>query len=99
MGIDFRSMGIDFRKLAHFGIYMFLGFSVVFSFSIVDKKTLILVFLGIFIFACSDELHQTFISGRGGQFSDVLIDCAGGMIGIIFGRKLQIKFRKNSRGG
>ncbi|MCS5423161.1 MULTISPECIES: VanZ family protein [Psychrilyobacter] len=96
IGINFQSMGIDFRKLAHLGIYMFLGFSVVLSFSIVDRKTLLLVFLGIFIFACIDELHQTFIPGRGGQFSDVLIDCAGGIIGMIFGRKLQIKSHKDS---
>lgn len=34
---------------------------------------------------------KTLSSGRGGQFSSVLIDCAGGMIGIIIGRKLFYK--------
>jgi VanZ family protein len=49
---------------------------------IIDYNKLLLISMSIcFIFACIDEYHQTFIPGRTGQFSDVLID----MIGVIFG--------------
>lgn len=35
----------------------------------------------VFLYACTDEFHQTFVSGRSGQFRDVLIDTVGGLIG------------------
>lgn len=35
----------------------------------------------VFLYACTDEFHQTFISDRSGQFRDVLIDTAGGLLG------------------
>lgn len=38
----------------------------------------------IFLYACTDEFHQLFISGRSGQFKDVLIDTAGGLLGGLF---------------
>ena len=34
-----------------------------------------------FLYACSDEFHQTFVPGRVGAFSDVLVD----MTGVVFG--------------
>lgn len=37
-----------------------------------------------FFYALTDELHQTFVSGRGGQFTDVLIDTCGALIGCIY---------------
>ena len=37
-----------------------------------------LVSIGIvFLSAAGDEFHQTFISGRSGNFGDVLLDTAG----------------------
>lgn len=33
-----------------------------------------------FLYACSDEFHQLYVPGRAGQFTDVLIDCAGGAV-------------------
>ena len=36
-----------------------------------------------FIYACSDEFHQAFVPGRVGQFSDVLIDMIGVLVGVI----------------
>ncbi len=35
------------------------------------------------LYAGSDEFHQNFIPGRTGQFSDVLVDTAGGAVGLI----------------
>ena len=34
--------------------------------------------LGLFLFACSDEYHQTFVADRVGQFRDVELDTAAG---------------------
>lgn len=34
--------------------------------------------LGLFLFACSDEYHQTFVAERVGQFKDVELDTAAG---------------------
>ena len=33
-----------------------------------------------FLYACTDEFHQTFVPGRAGRFTDVLIDCTGALV-------------------
>ena len=35
------------------------------------------------LYACTDEFHQLFVPGRGGRLTDVLIDCAGALMGIL----------------
>lgn len=72
------------RKLAHITEFFILSIIVIMLLKnkIIDYNKLLLISMSIcFIFACIDEFHQTFIPGRTGQFSDVLID----MIGVIFG--------------
>ena len=39
----------------------------------------------VFIYASSDEYHQSFVPGRTPLFSDVMIDTAGGMAGLLVG--------------
>lgn len=34
------------------------------------------------LYACSDEWHQTFVAGRSGRASDVLVDTIGSLIGL-----------------
>ena len=78
------------RKAAHFIEYAVLGCLWFFFFRIFlgkagGKKQCIcmLVCVGIvFLSAAGDEFHQTFISGRSGNFKDVLLDTAGGFTGI-----------------
>lgn len=36
------------------------------------------------VYACTDEFHQLFVGGRAGQAIDVLVDAAGGLVGIAF---------------
>ena len=36
----------------------------------------------VVLYAASDEIHQRFVPGRTGQFSDVLVDTVGGAIGL-----------------
>ena len=74
------------RKTAHYSIY-FVGGVILISFmnSLSDKKTkatILSILLG-FLYACSDELHQFFISGRDATFRDVLIDTAGVITGVV----------------
>ena len=37
---------------------------------------------GVLLYAASDEFHQTFVPGRTGQVSDVIVDLGGGAIGL-----------------
>lgn len=72
------------RKLTHFSIYTLLGMAIVgltctYKLTTVSKATISII-LGM-IYAISDEIHQTFIEGRSGQITDVLIDT----VGVIFG--------------
>lgn len=40
--------------------------------------------LGVSVaYAITDEIHQTFVPGRGGQASDVVLDAAGAFAGIL----------------
>jgi len=48
-----------------------------------------------FLYACSDEFHQTFVPGRAGQFKDVLIDTAGALIGLIVVTLIRMVVRKD----
>ncbi len=74
------------RKMAHFSIYMALGFSAL-CFSCTFNIKDILMIGGALLFsalyAASDEFHQTFIAGRCGTPTDVLIDSCGAVVGII----------------
>lgn len=73
------------RKLAHFSIYavggiiMFLWINT-YNFSV--AKAFIMALGMCFIYAVSDEVHQTFIAGRSGEIRDVCIDTLGALTGI-----------------
>ena len=77
------------RKVAHASEYLILTILTILflkSCGIGGKKAYIIALVFCFLYACTDEYHQTFVNGRTGQFTDVLIDSAGGVIGctIIF---------------
>lgn len=42
-----------------------------------------LAFAYCFLYACSDEIHQLFVPGRSGKFTDVLIDSAGALLAVL----------------
>lgn len=76
------------RKGAHFTEYFIL---CVLCFNVLRdefklRDALLLSILVVFLYACSDEFHQSFIPGRGPSFRDVLIDTSGGLVsaGFIF---------------
>lgn len=74
------------RKAAHFMIFAALGLSVATTVkaycSITNGQAIIRAMAICVAYACSDEIHQNFVSGRTMKFSDVLIDSAGALVGI-----------------
>lgn len=75
-----------FRKMAHFGIYMLLGFCLANAFQVTIKKKWYISYPIAFttgvLYAISDEWHQGFSEGRGPSYKDVLIDSAGVLVGV-----------------
>ena len=79
-----KGFAYDIRKYAHMFEYFCLGVSVCLLFSEALPKRRAAFFSAFalcFLYACSDEFHQSFVPGRGGQFSDVLIDGVGYTLG------------------
>ena len=87
------------RKGAHLTEYMILClliYNVLSDYMEIGRKVFIYSVIGVFLYACSDELHQSFVPGRAGRFTDVLIDTTGGIIGVFVVMVYhKIKKRKN----
>ena len=85
--------------LIHICEYAFLTFIGLLSFTgkdfILTFKKIILITLGIVVFAFIDELHQKFIPGRAYNLNDIISDIIGIFAAVIFS---VVTFRKiNSR--
>lgn len=83
-GIDTLSFLV--RKLAHFTEYAILGIFYIQTLIAGDKRErelrwLIISALMCFIYAVTDEFHQSFTDGRSPAVMDVFIDTAGGLSG------------------
>ena len=74
------------RKLAHFSLYTVIGFLLMSLMSTYKLKQLnrisISGIIGL-LYAVSDEIHQSFIPGRGPKIGDVFIDFSGVIVGIL----------------
>ena len=83
-----RGDEIDLRKYAHMAEYALLAVPSVLFFRELLLETHVpvrasfcsLVFC--FVYACSDEYHQTFVPGRAGAMIDVAVDLVGGSLGL-----------------
>ena len=74
------------RKGAHLSVYLVLGIlivSFVIEFMPIGYKANMLAIGLSFIYACSDEVHQYFVPGRSGMFSDVVLDTIGASVGVL----------------
>lgn len=72
------------RKAAHMSEYALMA--ILYALCMKEygiKRYGIWAIAAVFLYACSDEFHQLFITGRSGQFTDVLIDTAGGCFGVL----------------
>lgn len=73
------------RKTAHFSVYTCLGaliYSLCRTFEGKNWKKVLLSIGLAFLYACSDEVHQVFVSGRSGEIRDVCIDSCGAAFGV-----------------
>ena len=90
------------RKLAHFSEYMILfllTYNVIRHY-INGRKKRVFALIFVFIYACTDEIHQYFIPGRNMAFTDVLIDTSGGIFGYIISiifEKFSLKKKRTSK--
>lgn len=77
------------RKVMHASVYFVLAFILIIVINMLFKTrkyilSLMITVLLCFIFAITDEYHQTFVKGRTGQFKDVVIDTSGALVGTLF---------------
>ncbi|MGL4981126.1 MAG: VanZ family protein [Fusobacteriaceae bacterium] len=85
--IDGEHMGmisLIVRKTAHMTEYFLLTLSI-YRYLLSIEKERIYIYSGLiaFLYACSDEFHQTFIPGRAGMFRDVLVDSVGIFVALL----------------
>ena len=88
-GLDASVLTFIVRKTAHFTEYAILGILFYFFYrqTLPQKNGLqlfVLAILSSFLYACTDEIHQLFVPGRSGQFTDVLVDTLGASFGCTF---------------
>lgn len=83
-----RDFQFPIRKIAHFGIYMLLGFTIISAVEKTLKLKKILIItaseLICIIIAISDEIIQIFREGRTAYYVDSIIDSVGAVTGIFF---------------
>lgn len=71
------------RKAAHMSEYAILAILLGLTIREYKKEPwLLLALTATAAYAATDEFHQLFVPGRSGQFKDVLIDTAGGALGL-----------------
>lgn len=82
-GEDYDMLHSAIRTLAHVTEFLLLGFSAFGACLSFTRKKHALAFPAVYVVsvACLDELLQTFISGRAGEFSDVVADMVGSFVG------------------
>lgn len=81
------------RKSAHFFEYMLLGALILHALrGRLLGGAIIAIFISFF-YAVTDEFHQLFIPGRGGEIRDVMIDSLGAMTGVAIYLVLYVCFK------
>lgn len=85
INVDLNILTFIIQKIAHMCEYALLFLLIYYGLHKTIKyqyKLLISLIISI-LYACSDEFHQIFISGRSGQFKDVIIDTIGMIIMLL----------------
>ena len=91
------------RKIAHFSIYTAVGLllmALISTFEMKEKNRIIISLIIGIIYACSDEIHQSFVPERSPMITDVMIDTMGVMLGILIimlGKEIIKKYKKDSK--
>lgn len=73
------------RKSAHFSLFATLGFLI--SMTVGHRKLFSFASAGVlifcFLYAVTDEFHQSFVPGRSCEFRDMMIDTSGALTGML----------------
>ena len=88
------------RKAAHYFVYFVLAFLIMNTLFIMGVKKHSVIISGIIcIFdTMGDEYHQTFVSGRTGQISDVLLDSSAALISaFLYHRFILMRFYREKK--
>ncbi len=91
-------LDLVFKKTAHataYGILFLLWMNIFRTENTRSYRTILLALTLTFVYAISDEWHQTFVAGRHGQALDVAIDTGGAFVAA--GWLLQAKPRFENR--
>jgi VanZ family protein len=82
---DHGILYIASRKLAHFAEYALLValWWRALRTKVAHRRALLLAFAIAVLYAVTDELHQTVVSGRAGKPLDVGIDAAGALTAVL----------------
>jgi VanZ family protein len=83
LGTGLGTWDLVLRKLAHAAEYALLG-ALVYRATRHPPATLLITSA----YAVTDEIHQTFVSGRHGSPVDWLIDTAGAAVGVALAARL-----------
>ena len=83
-----KLLNAPLRKVMHATVYFILAIMIILFITVMQEKkkyflALLITIVICFLFACTDEYHQTFVGGRTGQFKDVLIDTSGALAGTL----------------
>lgn len=75
-------------KCAHFTVYFVLSLLVYRALALgrgawFQGRQAAWTLLIIFLYACSDEFHQTLVHGRNGSWRDVVLDTIGGAVALV----------------
>lgn len=92
-----ENMTFIVRKGAHFCAYAVFGALLYLLFGAYEVKKIqqIIFSVGVsFLYACSDEYHQTFIKGRSGEVRDIVIDTLGALLGVLAIKLITIVIKK-----
>lgn len=86
------------RKGAHFTEYLIL-YLLAYNLNknYFNRKAKLYSIIVVFLYACSDEIHQFFIPGREMHIRDVIIDTSGGLFGYLV-ISIKNKIKNNHKG-
>jgi VanZ family protein len=84
--VNFGVFDLLVKKGAHMVGYGLLALAFLRAIGYQRKNYILLVLLLVFLYAASDELHQSFVPGRNASLVDVGIDLVGAVIALFASR-------------
>ncbi|MEO2075939.1 MAG: VanZ family protein [Bacillus sp. (in: firmicutes)] len=79
---EIEGVNLIIRKATHVTVFGILAFLLFKSLEIY-RLSYISAWILTFLYAISDEYHQSFMPGRGPSFRDVLIDSSGALLALL----------------